>query len=313
VKAAILTKKANPITFTEAEISIPIPAEDEMLIQVHASSINAADYRSIQLGVKPESGVYGADFAGVIIQCGKQVAQFKPGDEVFGDLSGSRFGTFAKYVIAKPSETALKPANLNFKEAAALPLASLTALNALRDARKLEPNARVLVYGAGGGVGVYAVQIAKSMGTMITAVCGPGNIDLLASLGADVVLDYTLDDGLTLPGRYDLILAINGNQPITAYLSALAPRGNLIVVGGEYSQIIRTILFRGLLSLGGKKISLLSFKPCKEDLQEIADLAARKVISPVIDRVFPLSDLTRAFVYVKGGHLRGKVVIEIAD
>lgn len=148
---------------------------------------------------------------------------------------------------------------------------------------------------------------------MVTAVCGPGSVDLLKSLGVENVLDYTEDEGLSHPGRYDLILAVNGSQPLSAYLRVLAPHGKLIVVGGGYSQIIRTLLFGPLFSLGSKKINLLSFIPSQEDLQKIAELVEGNVLKPVIDRVFPLTELAQAFAYVKKGHVRGKVVIEVQE
>lgn len=313
MKAALLVSKTNPIAFSIQEMPVPVPADDEMLIRVQSTSINAADYRSIQLGIKPRNGVFGADFAGVVEQCGNQVNQFKTGDKIFGDLSSANFGAFAEYVTARPAYTSLIPANLGFNEAAALPLAALTALNACKLAGGLGKGARVLVYGAGGGVGVYTVQIAKHLGAEVTALCGPGSVALLKSLGAENVLDYTKDEALGQAGQYDYIVAVNGNQPLTRYLRALAPRGKLIVVGGSYSQVIRTLLFRFFCSLGSKKISLLSFKPCQKDLHQIVELVEGNVLKPVIDQVFPLTEITQAFLYVKQGHVRGKVVIEVQE
>jgi NADPH:quinone reductase-like Zn-dependent oxidoreductase len=264
--------------------------------------------------LKPKNTILGADIAGVVEAVGAKVTAFKPGDEVFGDLSAVGFGGFAEYVCARADALALKPANLTFEQAAAVPMAAVTALQGLRTTGKIQPGQRVLVNGASGGVGTFAVQIAKALGTEVTAVVSTRNVAQARSLGADHVIDYSQEDFTQNGQQYDLILAANGYQPISAYKRALSPAGMYVMTGGSNAQMFQAMLLGPwVFRSGNQKMGNGGGGPNQADLVIVRDqLAAGKVV-PVIDRCYPLSQVPDAIRYVEAGHARGKVVITISQ
>jgi NADPH:quinone reductase-like Zn-dependent oxidoreductase len=245
---------------------------------------------------------------------GGNVKRFKPGDEVFGDNSESGNGGFAEYVSVPERALALKPANRSFEEAAAVPMAAITALQGLRDAGKIRPGQKVLIHGASGGVGTFAVQIAKWYKADVTAVCSAGNAERVRSLGADHVIDYTKEDFTKNGQRYDLILAVNGYHPIAAYKRALNPNGIYVMAGGSMSQIFQAMLLGPWMSeMGGRKMGSVAAKMNQPDLVFLKELLEAGKIVPVIDRCYPLSEVPEALRYLGKGHAKGKVVITVSQ
>jgi len=311
MKAVVYTKKGSPDKLIYRDVEIPVPNDNEVLTKIHAVSANAADYRSMRMGIIPKNRIFGADIAGVVESVGKNIKQFKPGDEVIGDLSDCGFGGFAEYAVAPEEVLILKPAKILFEEASALPIASITALQALRDKGKVQKGQKVLIVGSGGGVGTFAVQLAKYFGAEVTAVCSTKNVGQTSSLGAKDVIDYTKEDFTKSDRPYDLILAVNGNYPLSAYKRILNPNGIYVMVGGSMMQIFKSIVFGWLLSLGSKKISYLSAKSNQTDLEFIANLVENGNIKPVIDRRYSLDKTADAMRYLGEGHAGGKVVIKV--
>ncbi|UCH77714.1 MAG: NAD(P)-dependent alcohol dehydrogenase, partial [Candidatus Coatesbacteria bacterium] len=247
---------------------------------------------------------------------GRNVTQFRPGEDVFGDISHSggfpNAGSFAEYVCAGEEALASKPAGTTFEEAAAVPFAAVTALQGLRDKGRIQPGQKVLINGASGGVGTFAVQIAKSFGADVTAVCSTRNLDLARSIGADEVVDYTQEDFTQSGRRYDLILAVNGYYQISAYKRALSPRGVYVMVGGTNAQMLQAALLGPWISMtGSKKMGSMSNVPNQEDLVFVKELLEAGDVVPVIDRRYPLSEVPEALRYLEEGHARGKVVITV--
>jgi NADPH:quinone reductase-like Zn-dependent oxidoreductase len=313
MKAVVFEKSNSPEVLVYRDVEKPGPNNAEVLIKIHAVSINAADYRSMHLGIIPKRKIYGADIAGTVEATGTSCQKFKVGDEVFGDLSGCGFGGFAEYVTAPESALAFKPASVSFEDAAAVPMAAITALQGLREQGQIRPGQRVLIYGAGGGVGTFAVQLAKYFGTNVTAVCSAKNVELARSLGADHVIDYAEEDVFRRGEHFDLILAVNGNQPLSVYKRALVPRGIYVMVGGALSQVIPSLLFGALLSIGSKKMLFLAAKPNPKDLEFIIQLVEEGKVKPVIERCYPMHETAEAMRYVSQGHARGKVVIQVVS
>lgn len=311
MKAVVFDKKNSPDPLVFCDVEKPVPQAGQVLVKVHAVSINAADYRSMQLGIIPKNRIFGADIAGTVEAAGAGVTQFKVGDAVAGDTSGCGFGGFAEYATPKADILSLKPAGISFREACAIPLASVTALQGLRDLGGIRPGHKVLIYGAGGGVGNYAVQLAKSFGAMVTAVCGPSNVELIRSLGADTVIDYTRQDFHRMTETYDLILAVNGNQPLAVYRRALAPGGIYVMAGGSFSQVLAAMLFGWVYSIGSRKFRFLAAKPCAKDLDTVFGLMQAGKVKVVIDSCYPLEKTAEAMSYIKQGHAHGKVVVEV--
>ena len=242
---------------------------------------------------------------------GRNVTQFKLGDEVFGDLSLSGFGAFAEYVAVPETALALKPKRLTFEQAAAVPVSAVTALQGLR-AGNIQAGKTVLINGASGGVGTYAVQIAKAFGAEVTAVCSTGNVALARALGADHVIDYTREDFSQSGRKYDLILAANGYNSIKTYQRALAPNGSYIMTGGSTAQMFQAMLMGPWLSRkSGQKLSNILAKPSQADLVFVGELIDAGKVTPVIDRCYPLRDVADAIRYVEAGHAKGKVVITV--
>ena len=324
MKAIVYTKYGPPDVLNLEEVREPTPRDDEVLIKVHAASANARDWRLLRadpflvrlnLGLlKPKHNTLGSDIAGRVEAVGGNVKQFQPGDEVFGDLSGGGFGGggFAEYVCASEDALALKPASLTFEEAAAAPMAAVTALQGLRDKGRIQPGQKVLINGASGGVGTLAVQIAKSFGAEVTGVCSTRKSDMVRSIGADHVIDYTQEDFTRNGQRYDLILAVNGYRPISDYKRALNAKGIYVMVGGSSAQLFQALLLGPFVSMtGSKKMGALSAKPDQEDLVFVKELVEAGKVIPVIDRRYPLSGVAEALRYLEEGHARGKVAITV--
>ena len=320
MKAILYTKYGPPDVLQLQEVEKPMPKDHQILVKVHAASVNALDWRPFTMpsllirlmsgGLsKPKDTSVGADVAGTVEAVGKEVTEFQPGDEVFGVAPGS----FAEYVANGASKFAHKPANVSFEAAAAVPVAALTALQGLRDNGKIQSGQKVLIDGASGGVGIYAVQIAKAFGAEVTAVCRTRNLDMVRSIGADHVIDYTKEDFTKKEQRYDLILAVNGYHPILNYRKALSHNGICVVAGGSFSQIIQAMLLGALISrFGNKKIGFMGIATTpKEDLIFIKDLLEAGKIVPVIDKCYPLTKTAEAIRYLIEEHGRGKVVITV--
>lgn len=308
---AVVYDKRSPDRLVLREVEKPSPGDDEVLVKIHATSVNAADYRAMRMGIRSKRGIYGADIAGRVEAVGRNVGSLVPGDEVFGDILGAGFGGFAEYVAVPEAALALKPAGVPFWLAATVPIAAVTALQALRNGGGAAPGQRVLVYGAGGGVGTFAVQLAKCHGAEVTAVCSEENAQLARSLGADHVLDYHAEDFAKRHDRYDTVLAINGNRALSAYRRVLRPHGTCVIVGGALSQLIGAMVLGRFLSRGGKKMVLLAAKPNKEDLESLIRLVEQGRIRPAIDRRYPLHETAEAVRYLSAGHAKGKVVIDV--
>jgi NADPH:quinone reductase-like Zn-dependent oxidoreductase len=311
MKAVVYHKKGLPDKLIFCDAEKPSPNDNEVLIKIYAASANAADYRSMRMGIIPKRRIFGADIAGRVESVGKYIRKFKPGDEVIGDLSDFGFGGFAEYAVAPEKALVPKPVNILFEEAAALPLAAITALQALRGKGNIQQGQKVLIAGSGGGVGTYAVQLAKYFGAEVTAVCSTKNVGQTISLGADHAIDYTKDDFTKSNRYYDLILAINGNRPLNAYKRILNPNGIYVMVGGALSQILKSILFGWLMSFGSKKMRYLVAKSNQKDLEFVVKLVEDGKIKPVIDRRYTLENTALAMRYLGEGHARGKVVINV--
>jgi NADPH:quinone reductase-like Zn-dependent oxidoreductase len=318
MKAFVYTKYGPPDVLQFKDIEKPAPNDDQVLVKIHAASINAYDWHLMTADIflvrlmvggllKPKSTIPGADIAGQVEAVGRNVKQFKPGDEVFGDVGA---GGFAEYVGVREKLLALKPANLSFEEAAAVPMAALTALQGLRDSGHIQPGQKVLINGASGGVGTFAVQIAKSFEAEVTAVCSTRNLDQARSIGADHVIDYTQEDFTKNGQQYDLILAANGYHPLSAYKRALTPHGIYVMAGGKPAQIFQAMLLGSWMSRNGsKKMGGVSAKTDQKDLVMIKELIEAGKVVPVIDKHFQLSEAPEALRYFGTGHARGKVVI----
>ncbi len=324
MKAIVCTKYGSPEVLQLREVAKPAPADDEVLIRICAASVNARDWRFMRANpffirlrfglLKPVTQILGGDLAGQVAAVGREVRKFQPEDEVFGFLWADSRSTFAEYVCAKEDEVALKPANLSYEQAAAVPLAAITALQGLRDKGSIQKGQKVLIQGASGGVGTCAVQIAKLFGAEVTGVCSTKNLELVRSLGADRVIDYTRED-FTLNGqRYDLILAVNGFHPISHYLRALNPDGTCVVAGGSMLQIFQAGLqARKSPGTGKQKVVLLSLAHDPQDLLLVKGLLESGKIRPVIDGCYPLAKTADALRYFDQVHPKGKVVITTAD
>src|SRR5436189_4965665 len=306
------------------EIEKPTPADDQLLVKVRAASVNPLDWHFIEgtpyvmraMGVglrKPKDTRLGVDFAGTVEAVGKNVTKFKPGDEVFG----GRTGAFAEYVCVRESRAvASKPANVTFEQAASVPIAAITALQGVRDKGKVQPGQKVLINGASGGVGTFAVQIAKTFGADVTGVCSTRNLDLVRSLGADHVIDYTKEDFTKSDQRYDVILDNVGTQPLSGFRRVLKPKGICVMIGGGgpnegkwVGPMARPIKAMVMSPFIDQKMGMMMAQPSKEDLNILADLMQSGKVKPVIDRTYPLSQIADAIRYLEQGHARGKVII----
>jgi len=319
MKAIVYTEYGPPDVLQLKEVEKPTPKDDEVLVQVHAASVNQGDayiVRGEPVLFRPSYGfpgpkhrIPGGDVAGRIEAVGRDVKQFQPGDEVFGDIGGCGFGAFAEYVSAPETALVLKPANITFEEAAAVSQAAIVALQGLRDKGQIHPGQKVLINGASGGVGTFAVQIAKSFGAEVTGVCSTRNLELVRSIGADQVIDYTQEDFTTGGQHYDLIFSIVANRSVSEYMRALRPKG--IYVSCAISPV--ALLLGPLISMfGSKKVVQLSHSPDVKDLVFMKELLEAGKVVPVIDRRFPLSEVAEAVRHYEQGHPQGKVVITVA-
>lgn len=319
MKAIVYTEYGSPDDVQFRDVERPTPKDDEVLIKIHAASLNQYDWHFLTADIflirlmgggllKPKDSRLGADFAGRVEAVGKNVKLFRPDDAVFGMVRGS----FAEYVCAPENAVALKPSNLSFEEAAAVPMAAVTALQGLRDEGKIQAGQQVLIYGASGGVGTFAVQIAKSFGAEVTAVCSTGNVDQARSIRADYVMDYTKEDFTRSGKQYDLILAANGYHPLSVYKRALTPKGIYVMAGGTMKQIFEAMLLGWWMSeTGGRKIGGVTAKRSQSDLVSLTRLLESGTVVPVIDRRYPLHETAEALRYLGQGHARGKVVITV--
>ncbi len=312
MKAIIFEKSRLGAALFLRDVEKPIPHNHEVLVHIHVASLNALDYRPMQMGIGiPKNRIFGADIVGQVEEVGIHVSRFKPGDAVLGDISGCGCGGFAEYVSVPEDVLVLKPAGISDEIAAAVPVAAVTALQALRDKGSIQPGLKVLIYGASGGVGTYAVQLATFFGAQVTAVCSTRNAEVIRSLGASEIIDYTLEDITKSDRSFDRIIAINGYHHLSAYKRILAPHGIYVMVGGSLPQIFKSILLGPFLSIGSRKLRALAAKPNSVDLEFVIGLVASGKIRPVIDRQYSLEQTEQAMHYVSSGHARGKVLITI--
>ena len=319
MKAIVHTQYGPPDVLKFEEIAKPTPADHEVLIRIYAASLNPLDkfvmrgaplIRLIPGMRTPKYKGIGADIAGRVEGVGRHVKQFQPGDEVFGVAKG--MGGFAEYVCTVEDNLALKPANLSFEEVAAVPVAAITALQGLRDKGRIQPGHKVVVDGASGGVGTFAVQIARSFGAEVTAVCSTRNVDTARSIGANHVIDYTREDFTKSGQRYDLIMGANSYHSIFDYMRALSQHGIYVLVGGSLARIFQGMLLGPLLSrIGTKKMCFFIAKINQKDLVSLKELLEAGKVAPVIDRRYSLSDAAEAVRYLEEGHAQGKVVITV--
>ncbi len=322
MKAIVYRCYGSPDVLEFGDVEKPTPADDEVLVKVRAASVNPLDWHYMRgspyimrlgtgLGVPDDTSI-GVDFAGTVEAVGRNVKRFKTGDEVFG----GRNGAFAEYVTVRADRAlALKPANITFEQAAAVPIAGVTALQALRDSGKIKPGQKVLINGASGGVGTFAVQIAKSFGAEVTGVCSTRNVEMVRSIGADHVFDYTKEDYTDSEQRFDLIIDMVGNHSLLENRRVMSPEGNLVIVGGPKGNWLGPMtgpIKAMLLSpFVGQEFGMILAQMDGDDLAILGDLLQAGEVTPVIDRRFKLSDIPAAIRYSEEGHARGKIVIDM--
>jgi NADPH:quinone reductase-like Zn-dependent oxidoreductase len=311
MKAVLYQKYGSPDVLELQEVDKPTVTEGEVLVRVHAASVNPLDWHFLRgkpfvvrifAGlVKPKRKILGADMAGRVEAVGGKVTQLQPGDEIFGNKSGA----FAEYLCVPEDGVVLKPANLTYEEAAAVPVAALTALQGLRDKGEIQPGHKVLINGASGGVGTFAVQIAKSFGAEVTGVCSTRNLDMVRSIGADRVIDYSEEDFTQAGGRYDLILDAVGNHSLSDAKRALHANGIYVAVAGSVGRAL------WIAMTGRKRMVSMLTKSNREDMGFLKELLETGKVTPVIDRRYPLSEVAEALRYLEEGHAQGKVVITV--
>ncbi len=320
MKAIVYTQYGSPDVLQLKEVTKPAPTDDEILIKIHAVSVNRSDWEGLigkplyaRFGGlrKPYRQILGSDIAGRVEMAGRNHKQFQPGDEVFGDILG-HLGGFAEYVCVRGKTLALKPTRMTFEDAAALPQAGVIALQGIRDKGQIQPGQNVLVNGAGGGAGTFAVQLAKLSGAEVTAVDSTDKTDFMYSLGADHVMDYTQEDFTQNGKQYDFILDLAAYRSVFDYARALKATGSYYAVGGSVATILQ-ILFLGpwIRRRTGKNIRVLGVQPNRKDLEHIAELCEAGKIVPVIDRRYALSEVPQALRYLGEGHVKGKIVITV--
>ena len=325
MKAIVYTKYGSPDVLELKDVETPTPLDDEVLVEVHAASINAYDWHFLTADVflirlmggglfRPKKKTLGADIAGRVVAVGRNVTRFHLGDEVFGMAKGGS-GGFAEYVCARENSLELKPANVSFEEASTASMAALTALQGLRDKGQIQAGKKVLIYGASGGVGTFAIQIAKSFEVEVTAVCSSRNVGIARSIGADHVIDYTHEDFAQNGELYDLILAVNGNLSISKYKRALKPNGICVLVGGDGTSLFELVvgMFQQWWILRTENKRFVSFLANinQKDLASMKELLASGTIRPVVYRRYSLSSTAEALRYFGEGHAQGKVVIVV--
>ena len=326
MKAIVRDRYGSPDILELTEIDKPEPADDEVLVRVHAASVNPADWHILrgapyiarmQFGVrKPKDRVLGCDVAGHIEAVGKNVTMLQPGEEVFGSPFMHGLGTFAEWVSISEDLLAPKPAALSFEQVAAVPLAASTALQGLRDQGRIEPGKKVLIIGASGGVGTFAVQIAKSFDAEVSGVCSTRNVEMVRALGTDHVIDYTVEDFTHSGQNYDLIFQLAGTLSPSECRRVLTSNGTLVISSGEsegrwigpVDRVIKALVLSPFVS---QKMASFTVKPNREDLQLLKQFIEDGTLTPVIDRTYPLAQLPEAIRYLEEGHARGKIVITV--
>ena len=320
MKAIVCSEYGPPEVLRLMDVEKPAPKDNEVLVKIYASALNVSDkgfmrgepfFVRLAAGLlKPKYQIFGCDIAGEVEAVGKNVKQFQPGDAVFG-INFPQSGGFAEYGCVPEKTLVLKPINLKFEEAAAVPATALTALQGLRKG-KIQSGQKVLINGAAGGVGTFAVQIAKYFGAEVTGVCSTRHLDMVRSIGADYVIDYTQEDFTKSGQTYDLILTLAGYYPISAYKRALSPTGIYVMCGGDGAQMLEGLLLGPWISMtGSKKITMFAVKPSQEDLIFLKELLETGKVVPVIDRRYPLSEVAEAIRYHEKGHVQGKIVITV--
>lgn len=320
MRAVVYSKYGNADVLYVQDVSMPSPKPNEVRIKVRAASINSWDWdllrgqpfvTRLDGGMRqPKYGILGADVAGVIDAVGAEVKHYRVGDEIFGDLSGCGWGAFAEYVCAREDALSLKPAGMSYEDAAALPQAGVLALQGLREAGTLREGQQVLLNGAGGGVGTLALQMAKSAGAVVTVVDTKEKLELLRSLGADRVIDYTREDYARNGHRYGLIVDVMGTRSTTAIKRALQPGGVYVMIGGKMSRIFQAMFMSALTNrLSSKKINVLYHRQSRADQDALADLFLTRKLKPIIDRIYPLEETPEAMRYYGEGRAIGKVII----
>jgi len=323
MKAMVYHTYGSPDVLKCAEVPQPVPGDTEVLIQVHAVGVNAGDWHLLRgspflirlmAGLRrPKQAIIGSDVAGRVKAVGGKVTRLKPGDAVFGELSTSGFGAFAEYACAGEEALTLKPDSLTYEEAAGVPLAALTALQGLRDVGQIQPGQKVLVNGAAGGVGSFAVQIAQALGAEVTGVCSTGKVDMVRSLGADHVIDYKHEDFARNGRQYDLILDAAAYRPMADHQRALGPTGTYVLVGGSTGRLLQTLILGPLRSKkGGQQFKTFILQSKLAHLQFIKELVEAGKLRPVIDQCYPLEELPTALRQLEAGQTKGKAVIAIA-
>ena len=321
MKAIVYHQYGSPDVLRFVDVERPVPGDDEVLVRVHAASVNSWDWDLLRgtpfmtrIGGlrRPRHEILGADVAGRVEAVGSGVSRFRPGDEVFGDLSGSGWGGFAEYTCAREGVLAPKPGGITFEEAAAAPQAGVLALQGLTDKGPIMPGDEVLINGAGGGVGTFAVQIANSLGAIVTGVDREDKLDTVRSIGADHVIDYVAHDFTRDGRRYDRVLDTASNRSIVDSRRALKPGGVYVTVGGSLSSLFQAMLLGPLISMtGGNAMGMLVHKPNARDLAAVGELIATDAVVPVIDRRYPLSEVAEALLQLAGGNDIGKLVVTV--
>lgn len=322
MKAIVYEKYGGPEVFELREVQKPVPDHGQVLVKIHASSLNVLDWhlmrgkplfmRLVKGLFRPKSQIIGADVSGTVEATGLGVTEFAVGDAVFGDATLTGYGGFAEYIALPESSLVKKPENISHEEAGAVSIAALTALQGLKYGAKLAAGQKVLVIGASGGVGTFAVQIAKAMGAEVTAVCSTYNVDQAYVLGADHVIDYKKEDIFAHKSHYDLVFGVNGYNPMIRYKRALKPGGSYVMVGGDGRQLVEGMFWgRLIFALSSKKLGIWGAKPTKADLQTLSGLIESGKLKTFIDRKYPLAEMPDAMRYLAQGHARAKVVITI--
>ena len=327
MKAIVYRKYGGPEVLHLTELGVPKPGPHQVLVKVRATSINSADSRLMRADpflVRLFNGLFrpkkrqvlGQDVAGVVTELGPGVTRFSVGDEVFGETPMNAQGAFAEYTLVEERSVARKPTALTFDEAAAVPLAGITALQALRDLGKVTAGDRVLIVGAGGGVGGFAVQIARMLGAHVTAVCGPRSVELVRSLGAHEIIDYSTQDLARSDATWNTLIAINGYHSVLTYRRLLAPGGRYVMVGGTSAQLFQALLFaKPLFALEGKRGAALTLDDARraEDLAQLSSWLESRAMRVVIERRYTLEKVAEAMAHVEAGHVKGKVVLTVGS
>lgn len=325
MKAIVQTEYGSPEVLSLREVAKPLPKDNEILVRIQATSVHAGDWHLMRGSpflirfifgglLKPKLQTIGTDIAGTVEAVGHAVTQFKPGDEVFGDLSESGFGAWSEYVAVPVTALAPKPTNLSFEQAAAVPVSALAALQALRDVGKVQPGQRVLINGASGGVGHFAVQLAKAFGAEVTAVCNATKADMVRSLGADQIIDYNRQDCTQATQPYDLIVDTAAYRSAAAFLPALTPEGTYVLIGGSTAHLFQAMLLGSWLTRGSRKsVKCLVSKPNPADLVTLKQLIEAGKITPLLDRQYPLNQIPDAVRHLEARQVQGKVAIRVGS